>query len=640
MCGFCGLFYNRELTEQEEALARLMGESITFRGPDSDSTLLRGHFTAAFRRLSIIDLEGGKQPFSIDGGAFGGVFNGEVYNYLQLQEELKQEGVTFETNSEIEVMLRLYAREGASFVSRLRGMYAIAFYDREKKELLLARDRFGIKPLYWRRTEEGISFASEAKAFFQDADFTGFSVNEEKLQQYFTFQYVPGNETLTDGINNVPPASYMVCLPEREPVVTRYFDPMFTPDTKTDFESKKQQVREVICESVKSHMLSDVPVGSFLSSGIDSAIITSVASKLSPGIKAYTVAFGEKEYSEITEADAIARHLDVEHVKLVAGPEDFRRAFEKVVWHLDFPVADPSTVAIYLICERAAQDLKVVLSGEGSDELFGGYRVYDESRFSSRIYALPAFLKRFLAAVANALPDGVRGKNLLLRGVTPLSRRYVGNAFIFTEEEKRAFLKTYSENRRFYDATREIYDAASALSPMAQMQYVDLNTWLRGDILVKSDRLAMAHSLEIRVPFLDREVFEVAKTLTEKDKLSHHTTKYILREAFRDMVDEATVLRPKLGYPVPVRKWLRGEELYGFAREIFENSTADAFVDRAYCLRLLEEHRDGKADHYRRLWTLMVFVTWYRLYVTERGKISSKILAEMHPNLDRDGRKE
>ena len=640
MCGFCGLFYDRELTESEEALARTMGEQITFRGPDSDSTLLRGHFTAAFRRLSIIDLEGGKQPFSIDGGAFGGVFNGEIYNYLVLQEELKNEGVTFETNSEIEVMLRLYQREGASFVSRLRGMYAIAFYDREKKELLLARDRFGIKPLYLRRTKEGVSFASEAKAFFSEQGFEGFSVNEEKLQQYFTFQYVPGSKTLTDSIEHVPPASYLVCHPGEEPQVTRYFDPLFTPDTKTDFETKKQAVREVICESVKSHMLSDVPVGSFLSSGIDSAIITSVASKLSPGIKAYTVAFGEKEYSEVTEADAIARHLDVEHINLIAGPEDFKRAFEKVVWHLDFPVADPSTVAIYLICERAAQDLKVVLSGEGSDELFGGYRVYDESRFSSRIYALPDFLKRFLAAVAHAMPDGFKGKNLLLRGTTPLCERYVGNAFIFGEEEKKSFLKTYSEDRKFYDATREIYDAAKSLSPMAQMQYVDLYTWLRGDILVKSDRLAMAHSLEIRVPFLDREVFDVARTLTDSDKLSHHTTKYILREAFRDMVDEATVLRPKLGYPVPVRKWLRGEELYGFAREIFENSTADAFVDRDYCLKLLDDHRDGKADNYRKLWTLLVFVTWYRLYVTERGKVSDKILSELHPNLDRDGRKE
>lgn len=636
MCGFCGLYYNRELTKREEALAREMGESITFRGPDSDSTLLRGHFTAAFRRLSIIDLEGGKQPFSIEDGAFGGVFNGEIYNYLSLQEELKNEGVSFETNSEIEVLLRLYQREGEGFVSRLRGMYAIAFYNREKKELFLARDRFGIKPLYFRKTEEGLSFSSEAKAFFRDADFAGFSVNEERLQDYFTFQYVPGEEALTDGISHVPPASYLTCHPNEEPKIVRYFDPMFTPDTKTDFETKKQKVREVVCESVKSHMLSDVQVGSFLSSGIDSAIITSVASKLSPGIKAYTVAFGEKEYSEITEADAIARHLDVEHVKYIGTPEDFRRVFEKVVWHLDFPVADPSTVAIYLICERAAQDLKVVLSGEGSDELFGGYRVYDESRFSSRIYALPTFLKRFLAAVAHALPDGVRGKNLLLRGVTPLSERYVGNAFIFSEEEKRAFLKTYSEDRKFYHATREIYDAAKHLSPMAQMQYVDLYTWLRGDILVKSDRLAMAHSLEIRVPFLDREVFDVARTLTEKDKLSHHTTKYILREAFRDMVDEATVLRPKLGYPVPVRKWLRGEELYPFAREIFENSTADAFVSRDYCLRLLDEHRDGKADHYRRLWTLMVFVTWYRLYVTEQGKISRDVLSDFKPNLDRD----
>lgn len=630
MCGFSGRFQTA-LTPKDQASIEEMGAVIRSRGPDDAKTVFDGAFGAAFRRLSIIDLEGGVQPFSIEGGRYTGVFNGEIYNYPVLQKELSDAGVRFETNSEIEVLLRLYQREGAGFVKRLRGMFAIAFYDREHETLLLARDRFGIKPLYYRKTDTGLTFTSEAKAFFADPDFGGFSVNEERLQQYFTFQYVPGTESLTDGVFEVPAASYLTAKPGMEPEITVYFDPMLVPSKQRtedmSFAEKARRLREVLTESVKSHMLSDVPVGTFLSGGIDSAIITSLSSKLSPGIKAYTVAFGEKEYSEVSEANGIAEHLEIDHVNLIATAEDFRRAFERVVWHLDFPVADPSTVAIDLICERAAKDLKVVLSGEGSDELFGGYKVYDESRFSSKIYRLPGFLKRLLISIAAAMPEGARGKSLIERGVTPLSERYVGNAFIYKEEQKRAFLRCFDENRRFSDATRALYDAASDLSPMQKMQYVDLNTWLRGDILVKSDRLAMAHSLEIRVPFLDKEVFEVARTLKDKDKLSHHTTKYILRYAFADLVDEATVMRPKLGYPVPVRKWLRQDELYPFAREIFENSTADAYIDKEYCLKLLDEHKDGAADHYRRLWTLMVFITWYRLYVTDAETTRKRILS-------------
>lgn len=615
MCGFAGQLSAASLKKD---CVQAMGSVIASRGPDDARLTQEGAFCAAFRRLSIIDLEGGVQPFSIEDGRFLGVFNGEIYNYRLLQRELAQAGETFTTNSEIEVMLKLFAREGEAFVSRLRGMFALAFFDAEEQRLLLARDYFGIKPLVYRIDETGLSFASEAKAFFADERFPGFSVNPEKLQHYFTFQYIPEPETLTDGILCVPAGSTLCCKAGEKPRINRYFDPMFAPDRKQKFAAAKARLREAVTESVQSHMLADVPVGTFLSSGIDSAIITSLASRFAPGIKAYTVAFGVKEYSEIDEASAIAKHLDVEHIRLVADAADFRRAFEQVVWHLDFPVADPSTVAIYLICERAAKDLKVVLSGEGSDELFGGYKVYDESRFSSRIYRLPAFLKCFLRAVSNALPAGAKGKNFLYRGVTPLCERYVGNAFIFSEEEKRAFLKTFDESVHFSQETAAIYERAKGLSPMLQMQYVDLCTWLIGDILVKSDRLSMAHSLEIRVPFLDKEVFAAARTLRDRDKLSHRTTKFVLREAFSDLVDEATVLRPKLGYPVPVRAWLRGEELYPWAKEIFENSTADAFIDRDFCLKLLAEHKDGTADHYRKLWTLLVFVTWFRLYVSDQ----------------------
>ncbi len=626
MCGFAGVFHPEGLVEEDRKMLSCMSEAIRFRGPDEESLVAEEKIAFAFRRLSIIDLEGGSQPKESADGVVKGVFNGEIYNYRELKEEYLG-GEEFQTDSELEIMLKLYRLKGEGFIRLLRGMYAIAFYDRNADTLFLGRDPFGIKPLYYRLTEEGITFCSEAKAFLFDPTLETFKTRDDLVQHYFTYQYMPTKD-FSSGLSILPAGHYLIYDGKSKKCrIERYFDPMFCPDKEKSYEEKKAEVRSVLTESVKYHMISDVPVGTFLSSGIDSAIVTALASQLNPGIKAFTVAFGVKDYSEIDDATAISRHLDVEHIKVVRGVEDFKEAFEKVVWSLDFPVADPSTVAIYLVCQEAAKHLKVVLSGEGADELFGGYKVYDESRFSAKIFGLPKALKSILAWLASVLPDCVKGKNLLYRGTTPLEDRYIGNAFIFKEEEKKAFLKTYDPAVRFYQPEREIYAHAKecGLSPMLQMQYVDMRSWMRGDILVKGDRLSMYHSLEVRVPFLDREVFRVAASLCDDEKLKKGTTKFILRDAFRDLVDEATFLRPKLGYPVPVRAWLK-DELYPWAKEILENMTCTEYIDRAAALRLLEDHKEGRADNYRKLWTLLVFVTWYRLNVSDREGTKLRVL--------------
>jgi len=625
MCGFAGMFHPEGLFSEDRDKIKNMSQAIRFRGPDESSIHAEEKVAFAFRRLSIIDLAGGSQPKVSDDGSVKGVFNGEIYNYQALRETLA--GESFETASELEIMLKLYRKHGAKFVNLLRGMFAVAFYDEKNNKLLLARDPFGIKPLYYRVTEKGIDFSSEAKAFLFDGDYPDFKTREDLVQHYFTYQYMPAKE-FSHGLSILPAGHYLVFDGKtKKAEITRYFDPMFSVDKEKTYEEKKAILRETLTDSVRHHMISDVPVGTFLSSGIDSAIITALSSKINPGIKAFTVAFGVKGYSEIDDASAITRHLDVEHIKVVRDVEDFKNAFEKVVWSLDFPVADPSTVAIYLVCQEAARHLKVVLSGEGADELFGGYKIYDESRFSSKIYGLPAPLRAALKFLATVLPDCVRGKNLLYRGTTPLEERYIGNAFVFNEKEKKKFLKTYDPAVRFHQPEKEIYAHARAngLSPMQTMQYVDMRSWIRGDILVKGDRLSMYHSLEVRVPFLDREVFRVASGLRDTEKLSHGTTKFILRDTFRDLVDEATFLRPKLGYPVPVRVWLR-DELYDWAKDILGNMTCTEYIDRDAALRLLEEHKTGKKDNYRKLWTLLVFVTWYRLYVSNRDETCRRVL--------------
>lgn len=625
MCGFAGIFKNAPITEEDRKDLEAMSNCIRHRGPDDSKDVVDGGFAVAFRRLSIIDLEKGVQPFTDKTGRITGIFNGEIYNYLELRDDLMKKGFTFDTRSEIETIVTLYLTEGETFIKKLRGMFAIVLYDREENTLFFGRDPFGIKPFYYRENDEGLTFSSEFKAFLFDHHMPAYTVDDTALQHYFTFQYVPEPDTVTPGVKSLPAGCYAVVKPGESVEAKRYYEVKFEPNASMTFDEKERNLRKAVEKSIEAHMLSDVPVGTFLSSGIDSAIITAVASKICPGIKAFTVAFGVKAYSELDDASEIARHLDIEHIKRDAGLPEFLEAYDKVMYHLDSPMADPSVVAIYLICEEAARHVKVILSGEGSDEFFGGYKVYQSSIASDKIYRLPGVLRAVLAAVAKVLPDNVKGKHLLIRGTTPIEKRFTGNAFIFDEKEKKAFYKHFDPSVHFTDRTADIYAKVDGASTLTKMQYCDINTWLKGDILVKGDRLSMAHSLEARVPYLDKEVFEAAKVLCDSDKLSNGTTKYILRHAFRDIVNPETVMRPKLGYPVPIRVWLK-DELYDWAREIINAPYGDEYINKEATLAMLEAHRKGEKDNYRPLWTILTFLTWYRLYIGEADKTRDRIL--------------
>lgn len=622
MCGFAGMFTKSGNASACVSQMEKMSNCIRHRGPDDSKLYVGENALFAFRRLSIIDLDGGSQPFVSKCEKYAAVFNGEIYNYRELKSDLEKEGVVFSTNSEIEVIINLYMREGAEFVSKLRGMFAILIYDKENKSIFAARDPFGIKPLYYRESKDGIVFSSEMKAFFFDEDYEGFDVNEERLQHYFTFQYVTEPDTITETIKILPKGSYM--LYSEKPEIKEYYVQSFAPDVKTSYDVKKKKLRETVEESVAAHMLSDVPLGSFLSSGIDSAVITAVASKLQPGIKAFTVGFNVKGYTELADAKEISSHLDIDHVLLECNIDDFLKSYERVIYHLDSPVADPSVVAIYLISREAARHVKVVLSGEGSDEMFAGYRIYDSSRAADKISNLPCFVKSPLKLVQKIMPHGMKGKQLLERGLVPLEERFVGNSFVFSENEKKSFLKTFKRDVKFSDRTRHIYEKTDGYSSVMKMQYCDFNTWLPSDILVKGDRLSMANALEVRVPFLDKKVYEVARELCDGDKLNNNTTKYILRDTFRDILNEETIVRPKLGYPVPVRVWLK-DELYDWAKEKIISECAEEYIDKNAALNLLEDHRLGKRDLYHEIWSILVFNTWHKMYITNREETIKKI---------------
>ncbi len=625
MCGFAGIYKYSVLTEDDIRAVKDMSHAIRHRGPDDDGLFTADRVAFGFRRLSIIDLAGGAQPYTEKNGRYTVVYNGEIYNYLELKEELKAAGESFDGNSEVEVILRLYGLYGCKFIEKLRGMYAFLIYDNQEKTLMAGRDPFGIKPLYYRQTEEGVVFSSELKAYLFDKGYKGFSADKTLTQHYLTFQYVTEPDTVTGDINILPKGSYMFIKDGKAQTVS-YYRPVFKPNMNLGYKAKQVKLRDAIENSVAHHMLSDVPLGSFLSSGIDSAVITAVASKIQPGIKAFTVGFEVGAYNEIADASEISSHLDIDHVKLQCKLKDFTDNYEKTIYHLDGPVADPSVIAIYLISREAARHVKVILSGEGSDELFAGYRIYDTSRSSASIRKLPGFMKSALYGLSKLLPDGVKGKNLIYRGCVPLEKRFVGNSFVFKEEEKKKLYLPYDKDVCYTQRTAHIYKEAADLGygELLKMQHCDLNTWLPSDILVKGDRLSMANSLEARVPFLDKEVFAAAAELCDGEKLNQGTTKFILRDTFRDLLNEETVVRPKLGYPVPVRVWLK-DELYEWASKIIAESTATQYINSAEAQKLLEKHRKGNGDWYHHIWAILCFITWYKLYVTDAENTKRRI---------------
>lgn len=626
MCGFAGIYKYNVLTEADIASVKDMSHAIRHRGPDDDGLFVGEKAAFGFRRLSIIDLAGGAQPYTEKNGRYTVVYNGEIYNYLELKQELINDGQVFDGNSEVEVILRLYSIYGPEFIEKLRGMFAFLIYDKDTGSLMAGRDPFGIKPLYYRKDEESIAFSSELKAYLFDKGYSGFCADKTLTQHYLTFQYITEPDTVTGDINILPKGSYML-VKDGKAHIQSYYRPVFKPDMHTGYKAKQVRLRDAVESSVAHHMLSDVPLGSFLSSGIDSAVITAVAARLQPGIKAFTVGFDVGAYNEIEDAAAISSHLDIDHVKLQCNLKDFKDNYEKTVYHLDGPVADPSVIAIYLISREAARHVKVVLSGEGSDELFAGYRIYDTSRSSASLRRLPGFMKSALYGLSRLLPDGVKGKNLIYRGCVPLEKRFVGNSFVFAEKQKKKLYLPFDSKVHYTQRTADIYKEAQerGYSELLKMQHCDLSTWLPSDILVKGDRLSMASSLEARVPFLDKEVFAAAADLCDGEKLNSGTTKFILRDTFRDLLNPETVVRPKLGYPVPVRVWLK-DELYDWAADIIKNSTATDYINSAEALKLLEKHRRGKGDWYHHIWAILCFITWYGLYVTNAEDTKKRVI--------------
>lgn len=607
MCGLCG--FTGELVDRETYL-RQMTEKIIHRGPDSDGFYTDADIAMGFRRLSIIDLGAGDQPLYNEDKTLVLTFNGEIYNYKALRAQLLEKGHIFVTESDSEVLLHGFEEWGEELLPRLRGMFGFAIWNTEKKELFLARDPFGIKPMHYTRLADGrLVYGSEIKSILTHPDVKK-EFNPAALDGYLSFQYSVPDETFFKDIYCLPPAH---CLWYRDGEVTlhRYFDPMFTPDEDMTLDEAVEEIDRAFTDSVEAHRISDVEVGCFLSSGVDSSFVASYFG----GQKAFTVGFDNgQHYNESNYAAALAKEVGIEHYVHIISEEEYWASLPKVQYYLDQPLADPSCVALYFVSKLAAEHVKVVLSGEGADELFGGYRIYHEP-YSLRGYQrLPRFLRKFLAACAARLPD-FKGKSFLMRGAQTLEERFIGNAKMFTEKEKARLLRDIPATDPT-EKTRAFYAQTAGQDDVTRMQYLDINRWMVGDILLKADRMSMAHSLELRVPFLDREVFKVASRIPVRHRIAAGTTKYAMRLAAERHIPASAAEKPKLGFPVPIRVWLREEKYYNTVKAAFTSPTAAQFFNTSELLSMLDAHFAGKKDNSRKIWTVYMFLVWYDVYFT------------------------
>ena len=606
MCGFVG-FTNTK--DNSNRIIEDMMDKIRHRGPDSGGKYTDEDIALGFRRLSIIDItESGDQPIYNEDRSKVLLFNGEIYNFRSIREELVAKGHIFTTKTDSEVLLHGYEEYGEKLLDKLRGMFAFVIWDTKTKELFGARDFFGIKPLYYAVMGDTFMFGSEIKAFLAHPDFKK-ELNETALENYLTFQYSPTNETFFKNVYKLP-AAHCFKYKNGKLDVKRYWDISFNADEKPDMDEWVNRISDTFKNSVEAHKIADVEVGSFLSSGVDSSYVASVANV----DKTFTVGFGEDEkYNEIGWAKEFSQYIGKENISKVISPEEYWGNIKRIQYHMDEPLADPSCIALYFVCNKASEYVKVVLSGEGADEIFGGYNVYKEPLGSHAYKSLPRFIRRGIGNVASHLPQK-RGVNFLVRNGKDLEERFIGNAYMFTPKDRKKLLKIKTNAPDPTVITAPFYDKVKDKDQITKMQYLDLHLWMTGDILLKADKMSMANSLELRVPFLDKKIMELAEQIPWRYRVSTENTKLAMRQAALRAAPPKTANKKKLGFPVPIRVWLKEDKYYGIVKDSFTSPAAEKFYNTDLLVKLLDEHREGKYDNSRKIWTVFIFLQWYAVY--------------------------
>ncbi len=605
MCGITG-FIDKQNPKKE--IIKKMTDRIIHRGPDAEGYYIDDNIALGHRRLSIIDLKGGDQPIYNEDKSIVVIFNGEIYNFIELKSELEKKGHKFKTSCDTEVLVHGYEQWHTELPKKLRGMFAFALYDIKNKTLFLARDNFGIKPLYYYNSGDTFMFASEIKCFLDHPSFKK-KLNKEIIPSYMSFSFTPTKETLFKGVYRVDPGTCMT-IKGGKIETKRYFNITFDIK-KNEYNKVVDDIDKLMHESVEKHMISDVEVGSFLSSGIDSSYLVALARP----DKTYTVGYENKKYDEISYAKDLTKELNITNKSKIINKEEYLKIIPKIMYHLDEPTSDPAAVALYFVAQLASKDVKVVLSGEGADEFFGGYNFYRTDVDVSWYNKLPKSIRRFIAKICLHLPE-VKGLNFLVRRGLTLEENYIGVNKVYSEREVKKIvkIKNYVNNQ---DITKDVYDEYKGKDDVTKMQAIDINFWLIKDILQKADRMTMAHSLEGRVPFIDKEVFKYASTLPIEYKVTKENTKVALRDAAKRVIPTDAYKKKKLGFPVPLRNWMKEPEFYNDIKTTFESEIADELFNKKYLIKLLDQHVKGKKDNYKKVWNVYCLLKWYDVFFSK-----------------------
>lgn len=605
MCGICGFTGN--LNNKTEVLTNMM-DKIIHRGPDSGGQHMDEGIALGFRRLSIIDLDHGSQPMYNEDSSLVITFNGEIYNHEVLRKDLMEKGHIFSNRADTEVLLHAYEEYGEEMLLKLRGMFAFVIWDKNTGTLFGARDYFGIKPFYYSLIDGEFVYGSEIKSILEHPAYQK-ALNEEALENYLTFQYSVLPETFFKGIFRLMPA-HSFTFRAGKLDIRRYWEPKFEPDEEKNLEEWVEEIDQAMQDSIKSHKISDVEVGSFLSSGVDSSYVAACFH----GDKTFTVGFDYEKYNEIDYAKALSEKIQISNYSKLISTEEYWESIPRIQYHMDEPLADPSAIALYFVSQTAAKHVKVSMSGEGADEFFGGYNIYREPFALKPMQKIPRSLRKVFAKAAEVIPFKFKGKSYLIRASKTLEERFIGNAFMFGIKDREKILKNPTGRYDFKELTAPFYAKTEGLDDVTRMQYIDMHFWLIGDILLKADKMSMAHSLEVRVPFLDKEVFEVARKLPVRFKVNGQNTKFAMRQAAHRYLPDMVAEKKKLGFPVPTRIWLREEKYYQTVREAFLSPAAQKYFKTEELLKLLESHKLGKVDNSRKIWTVYIFLVWYHTF--------------------------
>ena len=611
MCGFAGYIHNYGTFDKEEVIHK-MADRIKHRGPDDAHYYIDDGIALGFRRLSIIDLEGGRQPILNEDGSLVLLFNGEIYNYQELREELIKAGHVFTTKTDSETILHGYEEYGKKILDRLRGMFAFIIWNKNTKELFGARDIFGIKPFYYYKKGKEFMFGSEIKSFLSHPNFEK-ELDEDMIPLYLSYEYSPDERTIFKNVFKLPGA-HCFTYKNGELKVERYYKIEYKIEDDKSLEYWEDAITKEFTESVSMHQIADVEVGCFLSSGVDSSYVVKEISKGTKKVKTFSVGYEEEKYSELPYAQDFSNVIGVPNIANKVSADEFFDAVPEIQYYMDEPLPNPSEIPLFFLAKNARRYVKVVLSGEGADELFGGYPMYlAGGHFDHYSHKVPRPVRKVLGTVAKHCPN-FKGKNFLVRGAMEPYQRFMRANYVFQSAERQKFLKRPIASKVPEEYSKRYFDEVSNLDEPTQLQYVDMHTWMIYDILLKADRMSMANSLELRVPFLDKKMLELSTRIPSRYRAANETTKIALRGAAIKQLPERTANKKKLGFPVPLNDWLREDKYYNKVKAAFQSDIAEKFFVTSELMKLLDDHKSGKALNMQKIWSFYTFILWYEQF--------------------------